>query len=59
MRNFCRAKGNLRKVVGSFAATLKTTKGRMTMQHLILAAVGAMMLLYAVIIVGCLKNPEW
>jgi hypothetical protein len=29
------------------------------MQSLILAAVGAMMLLYAVIILECTKHPEW
>lgn len=29
------------------------------MQYLILAAVGAMMLLYVVIIVECIKHPEW
>lgn len=29
------------------------------MQYLILAAVLAMMALYALIIVGCLKQPEW
>ena len=29
------------------------------MEYLILVGVGAMMLLYAVIIVECLKHPEW
>jgi hypothetical protein len=29
------------------------------MEYLILVAVGAMMVLYALIIVGCLKQPEW
>lgn len=29
------------------------------MEYAILTAVGAMMLLYAVIIVECLKHPEW
>jgi hypothetical protein len=29
------------------------------MEHLILAALGAMLALYAVIIIGCLRNPEW
>jgi len=28
-------------------------------QHLILAAVLSMMALYALIILGCLKQPEW
>jgi ABC-type transport system involved in cytochrome c biogenesis permease subunit len=30
-----------------------------SMQYLILAAVVGMMALYALIIVGCLKQPEW
>lgn len=29
------------------------------MEHLILVAVVIMMALYALIIVGCLKQPEW
>jgi hypothetical protein len=29
------------------------------MQYLILAAVLAMMALYALIVVGCLRQPEW
>jgi hypothetical protein len=29
------------------------------MEYLILVAVVAMMVLYALIIVGCLKQPEW
>jgi hypothetical protein len=29
------------------------------MEYLILVAVGAMMALYALIIVGCSKQPEW
>ena len=29
------------------------------MEYVILAAVVAMMALYALIIVGCLKQPEW
>jgi len=31
----------------------------MTMDYLILIAVVSMMALYALIIVGCLKQPEW
>jgi hypothetical protein len=31
----------------------------LTMDHLILVAVVSMMALYAVIIVGCFKQPEW
>jgi hypothetical protein len=29
------------------------------MEHVILVAVVSMMTLYALIIVGCLKQPEW
>jgi hypothetical protein len=29
------------------------------MEYLILAGVGGMILLYAVIIVECIKHPEW
>jgi hypothetical protein len=31
----------------------------LTMEYLILVAVVSMMALYALIIVGCLKQPEW
>jgi hypothetical protein len=34
-------------------------KKEITMAYLILVAVVAMMVLYALIIVGCLKQPEW
>ena len=30
-----------------------------TMEYLILVAVVSMMALYALIIIGCLKQPEW
>jgi hypothetical protein len=36
----------------------KPTKER-NMEYLILVAVVSMMALYALIIVGCLKQPEW
>jgi hypothetical protein len=36
----------------------KVTK-EIIMEYLILVAVAAMMALYALIIVGCLKQPEW
>jgi hypothetical protein len=39
-------------------ALLKPTKDQ-TMEYVILVAVVAMMALYALIIVGCLKQPEW
>jgi hypothetical protein len=39
-------------------ALLKPIKER-SMEYLILVAVVSMMALYALIIVGCLKQPEW
>jgi ABC-type transport system involved in cytochrome c biogenesis permease subunit len=40
------------------AALQKRTKEQ-SMEYLILVAVVAVMVLYALIIVGCLKQPEW
>jgi hypothetical protein len=40
------------------AALTKRTKEQ-SMEYLILVAVVAMMALYPLIIVGCLKQPEW
>jgi hypothetical protein len=39
----------------------RLTKGtkEKSMEYLVLAAVASMMALYALIIVVCLKNPEW
>jgi hypothetical protein len=42
----------------SVAALLKPTKEQY-MEYLILVAVVAMAALYALIIIGCLKQPEW
>jgi hypothetical protein len=42
----------------SIAALQKGTKEQ-NMEYLILVAVVAMMGLYALIIAGCLKQPEW
>ena len=39
-------------------ALLNPVKG-INMEYLILVAVVSMMALYALIIVGCLKQPEW
>jgi hypothetical protein len=38
---------------------LPKPKKELTMEYLILLAVVSMMALYALIIVGCLKQPEW
>ena len=40
------------------AAVISSQKGA-RMEYLILVAVVSMMALYALIIVGCLKQPEW
>ena len=40
------------------SALLKPTKEQ-SMEYLILLAVVTMMALYALIIVGCVKQPEW
>ena len=42
----------------SVAALLNRIKEQ-SMEYLILVAVVSMMALYALIIVGCLKQPEW
>jgi hypothetical protein len=42
----------------SLLILLKQVK-ELTMEYLILVGVVAMMALYAAIIVGCLKQPEW
>jgi hypothetical protein len=42
----------------SVAALLKPTKEQI-MEYLILVAVVSMVALYALIIIGCLKQPEW
>jgi F0F1-type ATP synthase membrane subunit c/vacuolar-type H+-ATPase subunit K len=34
-------------------------KNELSMEYLIVTAVVSMMALYALIIVGCLKQPEW
>jgi len=55
--NFCKAK---RKERGARDPSLpyKAHKGA-NMEYLILVGVVSMMALYALIIVGCLKHPEW
>jgi len=42
----------------SGSALLKPAKEQ-SVEHLILAAVVTMMALYALVIVGCVKQPEW
>jgi len=55
--NFCKAKGKERQA-RHLSPPYKDTKEQ-NMAYLILVAVVAMMALYALIIVGCLKQPEW
>ena len=54
---FCRAKAKKRGA-RDLSLPYKDTKEQ-NMAYLILVAVVAMMALYALIIVGCLKQPEW
>ena len=42
-----------------FPSRYKYVPKERSMEHLILLAVISMMALYALIIVGCLKQPEW
>jgi hypothetical protein len=42
-----------------FLLTLLKQEKELTMEYLILVGVVAMMALYAAIIVGCSKQPEW
>jgi hypothetical protein len=55
--NFCKAKAKERGARNP-SAPYKHIKEQ-SMEYLILAAVVSMMALYALIIVGCLKQPEW
>ena len=56
-RKFCKAKAKKRGA-RDLSSPYKDTKEQ-DMAYLILVAVVAMMALYALIIVGCLKQPEW
>jgi hypothetical protein len=42
-----------------FIVAVITSQKEVSMEYLILLAVISMMALYALIIVGCLKQPEW
>ena len=55
--NFCKVKDKERGA-RDLSPPYKGHKGA-NMEYLILVAVVAMMALYALIIVGCLKQPEW
>jgi hypothetical protein len=57
LRNFCKAKAKERGAREP-SPPYKGTKEQ-SMEYLILVAVVAVMALYALIIVGCLKQPEW
>jgi len=58
LSNFCKAKGKERGAAKPGIALLRPVKEQ-SMEYLILVAVLTMMALYALIIVGCLKQPEW
>jgi len=55
--NFCKAKGKERGARDP-SPRYKATKEQ-SMEYLILVAVVSIMALYALIIVGCLKQREW
>jgi hypothetical protein len=55
--NFCKAKGKERGAP-NLSPGYKRTKEQI-MEYLILIAVVSMAAVYALIIVGCLKQPEW
>ena len=53
------AKQNARNVEHEICRHVSKADKEQNMEHLIPAAVVAMMVLYALIIVGCMKQPEW
>jgi F0F1-type ATP synthase membrane subunit c/vacuolar-type H+-ATPase subunit K len=55
---FLQSKTQGRWSTRAVAALLKPTKEQ-SMEYLILVAVVSVMALYALIIIGCLKQPEW
>jgi len=55
--NFCKAKGKER--AARSRSDLTNPSKEQIIEYLILVAVVSMMALYALIIVGCLKQPEW
>lgn len=57
LSNFCKAKGK-KSGAGNSTSPYQTPKEQ-TMEYLILLGVVSMMALYALIIVGCMKQPEW
>ena len=53
------AKQKARNVEREIRRRLTKRTKEQSMEYLILVAVGSMMALYALIIVGCLRQPEW
>jgi hypothetical protein len=53
------AKQKARNVEHEICLRLTQRTKEQNMEYLILVAVVSMMTLYALIIVGCLKQPEW
>jgi len=58
LSNFCKEKANLREARKP-SPRYKSPLKEVTMQYLVLVGVVSMMALYALIIAGCLKQPEW
>jgi len=59
-RNFCKAKRNCWEAGGWLLASLNPeTTQELLMEYAIFAGLGTMMVLYAVIIIQCLRHREW
>jgi hypothetical protein len=58
LSNFCKGKAKPRGAGKPSASYQKHIK-EVTMEYLIILGVVSMMALYAGIIVGCLRQPEW
>jgi len=57
---FCPVKRNWREAGGWLLASLDPeTTQELPMEYAIFAGLGTMMVLYAVIIIECLRHPEW
>ena len=58
LSNFCKEKAKQRGA-GKPSLRYESPSKEVTMEYLILVAVVSMIALYALIIVGCLRQPEW
>jgi succinate dehydrogenase/fumarate reductase flavoprotein subunit len=58
LSNFCKGKAKQRGAQ-NLSSRYQNALKEVTMEYLISLAVVSMMALYALIIVGCLREPEW